>query len=111
MQPQPAPGTLASSLPDSDPEIQFSESVSMHKRRYDGQGSSSPNHKRSNVANYVDMGGLGGASADAEMVDPTGTANQPAALDSSEDDEEECKNDGESSDDEDIPARLPASVA
>lgn len=107
-QPQPAPTTLASSLPAPQPEIQLPGSVSMHKRPYDGQGNPSPNHKR--TANYADMGGLGGANADAEMIDPTGTADQPVTLESSEDDQDDDEDD-DSRSNEDIPARLPVSVA
>lgn len=94
--------------------------VTMHggnKRRFSGSNTDSPNHKR--VA-YSQMGGLGSAAASAETKDPTlpsraisassfikgkGTVDEPMALGDTDDSDS-----GESGEDEDIPAQLPASV-
>lgn len=62
--------TLASSLPVPQNTVEGSNDVGMHggsKRSYSGDGES-PSYKR--IA-YTDMGGLGGAMAAAETMDPT----------------------------------------
>lgn len=115
--------TLASSLPVPEPSMDNGPrmmDITMHggnKRRLSGSNTDSPNHKR--VA-YSQMGGLGSAAAAAETRDPTlpsragsasrfvkgkGTADEPMALGDTDDSDS-----GESGEDEDIPAQLPASV-
>ncbi|PSS00658.1 hypothetical protein BD289DRAFT_450233 [Coniella lustricola] len=109
--------TLASSAPVPQPKSENPEmqvSMRLGKRHFSGDGEL-PQSKRTA---YSEMGGLGGATAEAETMDPTrakekprapGTVNEPVTLDDSDSNETETDSSSDS-DDEDIPAQLPASV-
>lgn len=107
--------TLASSAPVPQPKSENADmQVSMRpgKRQFGGDGELPQNKRKA----YTEMGGLGGAAAEAETKDPTllrnnttaqGTADEPVTLDDSGSEGSDSSSD---SDDEDIPAQLPASV-